>query len=59
MKKKIGDLTLRTIKKNCKQTKHECNVCDYCDMKRICYSRVWELMDDLDKEIEVEENVGN
>lgn len=56
MKKKIGDLTLREVKKNCKQDKYECNICNYCKFKELCFHKVFELLHSLDKEIEVENN---
>ncbi len=56
---KLGDLTLREIKKDCKQDNYKCNICDYCKWKHICYSEVWTLLRDLDQEIEVKENENN
>ena len=55
MTKKIGDLTLKEIKAKCPNYKYECNICDYCNLKRICFSEVWMLLKYLDEEIEVEE----
>lgn len=56
MKKKIGDLTLRDIKKNCKQDKYACNICDYCKLKELCFHKVFELLNLLDQVIEVEDD---
>lgn len=55
MKKKIGDLTVKEIKANCHNDKYDCNICNYCNLKRICFSEVWMLLRYLDEEIEVEE----
>ncbi len=55
MTKKIGDLTLREIKKNCKFNTYGlvAGLCDYCEFHDICYTKIAMLLNDLDQEIEV------
>lgn len=53
---KIGELTLNEIKAKCPNNNYGCDVCDYCNYKKLCFSKIFELFNSLDQEIEVEDN---
>lgn len=58
MKKQIGDLTLKEIKQHCKFNTYGlvAGICDYCEFRDICYTKIAWLLNDLDQEIEVKED---
>lgn len=57
MIKKLGDLTLREIKQHCKFNTYGlvADLCDYCEFHNICYTKIAMLLNNLDREIEVNE----